>query len=72
MSHGICKGKPKDILQPTGEYSPSLAFGPTLPAADIFLLTPAGKSISYLSYRVYIQSVSPLRPQSRWTTAGDE
>jgi hypothetical protein len=33
----------KDILQPTGEYSPSLAFDSTHPGADIFLLTPSGK-----------------------------
>jgi hypothetical protein len=59
--HKIFQWELKDILQSAGEYSSSLALDPTDPGADIFLLTPSEKPISYFTYRVYNISTGSLR-----------
>ena len=66
--HGLFQRELKDILQSTGEYSPSLALDPTHPGADIFLLTPSEKPICYFIYRVYNNSAGSLRHRIPYKT----
>ena len=61
--HKIFPWELKDILQPTGEYSPPRSLDPPNPGSDIFLLTPSGKTICYFAHRVYINLGGFLLPR---------